>query len=427
MPDPPNPILSVPAGGTGTISAQHWSMQQSLERFMEIFADDPHVYRFGQFAWLRKLKVSIEKKWNTNANTGVLRDVLNRPSPHPLEITNPSLTLESNFMRALNRDDKTYKTANEDIQIALHPNPGGEAGAAALILSAMLTGGSAKDASTIYSACSQKFDRLELFGSGPFFDTHFRSPSNLMWATLRAMYPLSSEECFNFEGQVIQFINNPANKAVPTRRFGSQGFKGARLSSAPPLSLRIYSKVTRASQLNDSAGVPLPTALGELLQYDARLPSIAGPGGTMQRCLDAGYMIKAGVVSGFEHDKNLLDGSVDPDHYVLIIGYDNESDGTKYLFWDPDSIAAFCRVVNVPDGKQGFGTFCYVGPGENIGFELSKYHALGRLATGTKRDETMHCTDGKGGHFDYVELKADDGKDRGYKLKRYQVVLLQRV
>jgi hypothetical protein len=75
----------------------------------------------------------------------------------------------------------------------------------------------------------------------------------------------------------------------------------------------------------------------------------------MKACLDMGYMIRAGVASGVAPNK----GIDDPDHFILVLGYDDGTGSqdytTKFIFWDSDSARSTVAGGPPPAGTPGHG------------------------------------------------------------------------
>jgi hypothetical protein len=158
---------------------------------------------------------------------------------------------------------------------------------------------------------------------------------------LSQLFDLSKAGCFAYVGHVARFL----------QRHG--GLKGC-FASAPPLSLgQIY-----------TGQVTFAAPWFEIVRYDAA--TLARIITTLRQCLDAGYVVRAGVVSGT--DSPSLNN---PEHYLLVIGYDADT----FVYWDTDSL-----VSNRPPFGPAFGTLTYR--------HLDPYHTLGNA----RSDEELACS-----------------------------------
>lgn len=187
--------------------------------------------------------------------------------------------------------------------------------------------------------------------------------------------------CFQMAGAVAQCVN------------ALGGLNGAR-SSSPTLSQgAIYTKSEKQAE-------PWYTPWYEMVRYDPT--ALAGHVGVVRACLTAGYMVKAGVLSGIIAEKGLGD----PDHYILIIGVD----GDHFVAWDPDAVVS-CRP------ERAYCTLTHWKPAD------ARHHRFGT----SRSDNELKC-DSNGDFRLGGDITTSSGSYASCTINhRYQVTSLERV
>jgi hypothetical protein len=244
-----------------------------------------------------------------------------------------------------------------------------------------------------YNACMRMFNQDKLGDIEPWVQGHGVYDDGM----LGALFNISKELCRDYVGFVARLINNKHG-----------GLKGCFSAAAPYLS---QGHVHRSAEF---FGRPW----AQIVRYDKGL--LAMNVDRVKRCLDAGYLVIAGVVSG------VLSGDLShPEHYVLVIGYD----GDEFVFWDADSL-----VSNRPPFGPAFGTFTYHHPDD----PAARFHRFGtaRDANELKCNDVGNFTLGTPSNIDNVYRGVDlsvvadfGGQEQDFRIvnHRYQVTLLAKV
>lgn len=204
-----------------------------------------------------------------------------------------------------------------------------------------------------YNKCMDLFSRDQLDKIRPWIDANgvFRDQ-----VYLDNLFEISRRACYDYVGHIARSLQ---------RRGGIKGCHGL----APFLS---FGAIYSGSQTFPSETAPAAPWF-QIVRYDK--DALPGYVNAMKRCLDAGYVIRAGVCSG----ASAPDLS-HPDHYVLIIGYDDD----RFVFWDPDALVS----NRMPFGPT-FGTLTYYHPSDP---SQNKFHRLGTA----RSDAELQCGNSQG-------------------------------
>jgi hypothetical protein len=231
---------------------------------------------------------------------------------------------------------------------------------------------------TVYvDSCISYLRRGDLVSLGAYIAQHNYNDGALEGE----LYSACKAKCFEMAGAVAQCVN------------ALGGLNGAR-SSSPSLSQgAIYTKSEKQAE-------PWYTPWYGMVRYDPS--ALAGHVGVVRACLTAGYMVKAGVLSGIIAEKGL--GA--PDHYILIIGVD----GDHFVAWDPDAVVS-CRP------EPAYCTLTHWKPAD------ARHHRFG-----TSRSDNEFKCDSNGDFRLGGDITTSSGSYASCTINhRYQVTSLERV
>jgi hypothetical protein len=251
----------------------------------------------------------------------------------------------------------------------------------------------------------------------------FQNRPNLTFSAALSLELVSKVQCHNFAVSVNAHIDRR------TLGGGLRGIKTA--ASHTGKAMPISAHLTRVSS---------DAPVGHLLTYKANLggstgdATLDGPIFALKQNLDRGLLVLAHVLSGLKQEKPSRDDD-DPqlEHYVLILGYELTSYGSKFVFWDPDRKTSSRNEVTTiarDDNNvliTGFGLLHFVAaravgthpPSPTAGVP-ERFATSGRFST-----EAVHggiLVNGDGDHMDAFGMFGNvSGEAADQKQHRYQV------
>jgi hypothetical protein len=230
------------------------------------------------------------------------------------------------------------------------------------------TRGSPKmDASSFYFRC------LSFLTSGKLAEIAPWIAANGIWndAYLDSLFNLSKAGCFDYVGIVGRYVRSRG------------GLKGCMVSAGNPGGGFVSGSAVFGPE-DKNKRKTLAAPWWQVVRYDK--DRLAAAVTSLKKVLDAGHVVRAGVLSG-------IAGSLsNPDHYILVIGYDDND----FVYWDTDSI-----VSDRDPFGQAFGTLTHYHPGvaafAAAGYSESEANIFQRLGT-ARNDEELKAN----GHGDFV-------------------------